>query len=91
MEPNTIVCPHLEALLAQERAGTNTVALEDAIEQHLAACHICAACEQVLTQMIAAYRHVELPLNTDLERRLLDQLCRSRAGEDRSTHGHRVG
>lgn len=80
MEHKTSMCPHLSALLAQESAGTNTAQLEETIEQHLATCDICLACEQVLTQLIAEYRHNEPPLSEDLERRLLDQLCRSRGG-----------
>ena len=72
----TSECADLLALLARDETDTADSRVASAIAQHLASCPTCAQAEATLTSLVAGYRRTAAPsLPTEVELRLLDQLC----------------
>ena len=69
-------CPQLAALLKE---AADDAQAERAIAAHVATCRDCGEAEAALATLVEQWRAAALlPLDADLERRLLDQLCGNR-------------
>ncbi|GIV95423.1 MAG: hypothetical protein KatS3mg057_0080 [Herpetosiphonaceae bacterium] len=73
-----MTCGRLKELLRAGAAGEELEHVAQAITGHIERCPTCSTAETALSTMLARYRQAEQPpLPHDLERRLLDLLCRS--------------
>jgi hypothetical protein len=69
-------CPRLAALL---RGAADDAQAERIIAAHIATCRDCVEAEAALAALVGRWRVAALlPLDADLERRLLDRLCGDR-------------